>query len=380
MKKAALALLTPLFVFSTVLATGGLSLIWPSTTSAQDLQANNDNTGPATPPKKYQSFRSEQDKYYQSLSPSQLAIIKQANAAYASNASADNARTADYFSNNADATRANTDHTDSASPGGAQISGNSANPPREVFGYVPYWEGNIWDSFRWSSLTTVAWFKIVVDYKGDMISSPDYDPPADLISKAHAHGVKVALTVTSVDTSSVNTLIYSPTDYTKAADNIVAQVISSGADGVNVDFEGLAAARRTDFTNFVTVLTNKMHAAKSGSQVSVAMPAIDWNNAYDTTSLASASERLVIMGYDYFGSWSTTAGPVAPLFDTSWRTNYSIDSTIATYLSKAPANKIILAVPWYGHKWRTSTTAVPGSALGSNGYLTYTSAASEAES
>jgi len=266
-------------------------------------------------PDNYQSFRDQQDQQFSKLTEKELQTIKAENSADLQDPGSGLAKTADSENIN------------------ANVNANAAG--NQVFGYVPYWMGNVWDSFRWSSLDTVAWFKIVVDYKGDLVSSPTYDPPADLISKAHANGVDVVLTVTSVDTSSTNTLIFSPTDYNKAADNIVAEVMRVGADGVNIDFELLDASNKARFTDFNQVVTTKMHAAKSGSQVTSALPAIDWSDAYDIAGIATGTDGIVIMGYDYFGSWSSEAGPVSPLYDPHWRSNYSLQDTVDTYFGSS---------------------------------------------
>ena len=47
--------------------------------------------------------------------------------------------------------------------------------------------------------------------------------------------------------------------------------------------------------------------------ITMATPAIDWSNAWDYESLAEITDGLFIMGYNYFYSGSSNAGPVAPL-------------------------------------------------------------------
>ena len=89
------------------------------------------------------------------------------------------------------------------------------------------------------------------------------------------------------------------------------------------------------------------------------IPAIDWNESYDEVGLAAATDFLMVMAYDYWWSGSSTAGPVAPLYDTSWRSGYSVRSSLDTLLTIIDRNKIVMGVPWYGQKWRTSGTGVP---------------------
>jgi hypothetical protein len=71
------------------------------------------------------------------------------------------------------------------------------------------------------------------------------------------------------------------------------------------------------------------------------------------------------MGYNYFWSGSSTAGPVAPLDGES----YNVTKTVITYLNDGVApEKLLLGVPWYGYDWpvvssaRKSTTTGTGTA------------------
>ena len=83
--------------------------------------------------------------------------------------------------------------------------------------------------------------------------------------------------------------------------------------------------------------------------LTMATPAIDWNDAWDYNQLASIVDGLFIMGYNYFYSGSTSAGPVSPLGGYL----YDIDFTINDYLSKTnnQNDKLILGLPYYGYNW-----------------------------
>jgi putative cell wall-binding protein/spore germination protein YaaH len=260
------------------------------------------------------------------------------------------------------------------------VTANSLS--NEIWGFHPYWLGTAWQNYRWSTLSTLAFFKIEVNYNGVITTSnPNYEPDPALISTAHANGVKVVLAVTVVDASAQEKLLRSATYRNTAVTQIVNKVIATGTDGVNVDFEGISGSDRANFVSFMQQLTTQMHASLPGSSVSVDLPAIDWSSAYDTAALGQFVDRLMIMTYDYCGPWTNGyACPVAPLYDTAWRSNYSVAASLATHLSLAPANKTLLGVPWYGASWRTASGTVPSNETSWLGHLRYFEAEDEAAS
>ena len=83
--------------------------------------------------------------------------------------------------------------------------------------------------------------------------------------------------------------------------------------------------------------------------ITMATPAIDWSNAWDYESLAAITDGLFIMGYNYFYSGSSNAGPVAPLGGYF----YDIEYTVNDYLDKTnnQTDKLILGLPYYGYDW-----------------------------
>ena len=96
---------------------------------------------------------------------------------------------------------------------------------------------------------------------------------------------------------------------------------------------------------FITDLTETVHSAIPGSQVTLAMPPIDWSNAWDYNALASISDGLFIMGYNYHYSGSSTTIPNSPLSGPGCTLTWSV----LDYLNKTniPADKLILLVPSY---------------------------------
>jgi GH18 family chitinase len=134
-----------------------------------------------------------------------------------------------------------------------------------------------------------------------------------------------------------------------------------GSNGINIDFEGMGSADKAPFTAFMTSLCNQVHAANSNYKVTMALYAVEWgNNTFDIAALNPLVDNFIIMGYDYYYSGSTTAGPEAPLYNFQTTYNYTLAKSITHYLNKgATKSKLLLGLPWYGREWETVASTAP---------------------
>ncbi|MDP6456301.1 MAG: glycosyl hydrolase family 18 protein [Candidatus Marinimicrobia bacterium] len=228
-----------------------------------------------------------------------------------------------------------------------------AGPSVEVFGYHPYWMGTAWQNYNFNLLSTVAYFGIEVTGNGT-ISERHGWPVTSLISEAHSYGVRVVLVVILFDSDAIEKLLKSSSNRKTLTTKLLKEVEEAGADGVNIDFEGVPSSQRNNLTTFMEALTDTFHTALPGSQVTMATPAVDWSDAFDYKKLAEACDGLMIMGYGYHWSGSSEAGPVSPL--TGWGT-YNVTWTVNDYLNKTDGqkDKIILGCPYYGYQWPTAS-------------------------
>lgn len=135
--------------------------------------------------------------------------------------------------------------------------------------------------------------------------------------------------------------------------NLVNIVRRAGYAGVNFDIEGVPAADRQAYTDFITQAAALLHGI--GAKISVAVPsetATDlgqwWDAAYDYPALGSVVDQLIMMAYDYHYAGGSP-GPISPI---SW------DRAVIAYASSVmPANKVILGMPVYGYIWNAATDA-----------------------
>lgn len=240
----------------------------------------------------------------------------------------------------------------------ATRGGSVDRPCSTIFGYLPYWSSSA--NLRYNMLTHLACFAVEVNANGTLGSDHGW-PWTSVINTAHANGVKVILVATLFDDSDIYTLITNASYKNTFFTQIKAKMLEGSADGLNIDFEGSGTSWKPYINGFMADLTAYLHAELPGSEVTFAGPAVNWSG-WDLQGLAASCDGIFIMGYAFWGSWSSTSGPNAPLVGGS----YNITDTVLDQYSEVTQNnpeKLILGVPYYGHHWTTSSSSARSSVI-----------------
>ena len=240
-----------------------------------------------------------------------------------------------------------------------------------VFGWHPYWVGSAYNNYDWDLLSDLSFFSYEVDPATGNANSTHGWATAPVIDIAKSNGVRVNLCVTLF--SGHSTFFGSSSAQQTLITNLINMIQSRGAHGVNIDFEGIPSSQKTNFTNFMINLANQMHTAIPGSQVSTVLYAIDWNDVFDVSTLAPHVDLFVMMGYGYYWTGSSTAGPCDPLYNFLENTyKYSLSRSITYYLAEGlPADQFVIGLPYYGRDWPVSSSTIPSSTTGSGSARTY---------
>lgn len=249
----------------------------------------------------------------------------------------------------------------------AQISTIRSNCQlnRMVFGWHPYWQNGLEANYQWNLLSDLCFFSYEVNANnGNAVSTHGWSTNA-AVTTALNNGTRVHLCVTLF--SNHATFFGNPTAQNTLISNLVSAVQSRGAHGINIDFEGLPASQSVAFTNFIINLSNALHAANPSYQLSICLYAVDWSDVFNEPVLVNYVDFFTIMGYDYYWTGSSQAGPVDPLYGFSASYDYAISRSI-TYYRKAgiPDYKLVLGLPYYGREWETTSSSVPSATTGNN--------------
>lgn len=129
----------------------------------------------------------------------------------------------------------------------------------------------------------------------------------------------------------------------RLSNQLIAEAIQYGLDGINVDFEKISKDAASSYIQFIRELSVKCR--KNGIVLSVDnyVP-YSYNDHYNRKEQGVFADYVIIMGYDEHYNGSKEAGSVASI-------GY-VEQGIKNTLKEVPADKVINAVPFYTRLWK----------------------------
>lgn len=194
-------------------------------------------------------------------------------------------------------------------------------------------------------MTTLSptWFT-VADTKGNLnsLASSQY------VNYAHQSNIEVWALVRDFD-GGIGSYeeSYELLSRTSSRENLINQLIAealkTGIDGINVDFEKISAECGEHYIQFIRELALKCRQNEIILSVDNYVPK-GYNAHYNLKEQGIVADYVIIMGYDEHYSGSYESGPVASL-------EY-VKSGIEETLKVVPKEKTINAVPFYTRLWK----------------------------
>ncbi|HPQ08852.1 MAG TPA: glycosyl hydrolase family 18 protein [Bacteroidia bacterium] len=235
---------------------------------------------------------------------------------------------------------------------------------KRVFGWFPYWQGTTYTNFQWNLLSDFCYFDYSISASTGTNTNSSYQwLTSNAVTTAKANGCKIHICAALF--SGHSTFFASSTAKNTFINNIISDLNARGGNGVNIDFEGMTASDKTNFTNFIIQLKTALQAANPNYEVSIALYAVDWSNVFDIPALVPYVDAFIIMGYDYYWSGSSHAGPTDPFYNFQTSYNYTLSKSVTYYLKQGvPLNKLLLGLPYYGREWETTSNSIPSNTTG----------------
>jgi spore germination protein YaaH len=235
-------------------------------------------------------------------------------------------------------------------------AGGGGGKPLELSGWLVFWDPQSWRSFQAHVGALARVYPEAYSCRADGgIGRVDATTPkamADTVALAHAHGCKVLGMMNNYangdfDRTRVERFLYDSGLMEQHVQGLLALARQDGVDGLDVDYENLAAGDRAAFTAFVRRLAGACHA--QGLLLGVAAHPKEsepgtWDapKAQDWQALGEAVDFFQPMTYDYH--WASGApGTIAP---PPW-----VRSVIGFAASQMPAAKVELGLKTAGVDW-----------------------------
>ena len=257
--------------------------------------------------------------------------------------------------------------TGAPAPATTAVADESPLSARENFAFAPYWTLAQAPSFDITGLSTIAYFSVGANPDGSLDESGagwsgfESQDLVELITRAHAAGERVVLTVNDFGQSSLDALTSSATAATTLADALIPLLQAKSLDGVNFDFEGDGSADQGGLTNLIEGVSGALRAADPHWQITMdtyASSASDAGGFYDIPALAPYVDAFFVMDYELnLGGTPTAASPL-----TSGA--FSSLTTLEQYTKAVPASKVILGLPFFGIDWPTTNGTMAAAAAG----------------
>ncbi|WP_028060019.1 glycosyl hydrolase family 18 protein [Candidatus Solirubrobacter pratensis] len=168
-----------------------------------------------------------------------------------------------------------------------------------------------------------------------------------IVSYAQDRKVKVLPRFNCQSTTMLHTILTDPATRARWLDTIAALVDQYGYDGVNVDFEAIAASDRDALTSFIADLSRRLHAKGKLLSQSVSgkfrdVPNHPRSTAFDYQALSQYDDYVFVMAW---GIHYATSAPGAQ-DDLSWVRQ------VADYVASMPnKQKFVMGTMLYGSDW-----------------------------
>lgn len=168
------------------------------------------------------------------------------------------------------------------------------------------------------------------------------------VSEAHAKGLQVWGLINDFDKDIKLDAILSQTNTrTKLVNGLAGAAIQYDLDGINIDFEHVKQESAAAFLEFLRELVLKCHANDIIVSVDAYTPA-DYNAYYDLEEQGRIVDYVILMAYDEHYVGSEKSGSVSSIG--------FVQSGVSNVLAKVPAERVVVALPFYTRLWHEVKT------------------------
>lgn len=200
-----------------------------------------------------------------------------------------------------------------------------------------------------------TWFTIA-DNEGNVSSLAD----EKYVERAHAAGVEVWGLCSDFNEKIDGSQIMSTMSSREKLENkLLSLTIEYNLDGINLDFENIKDGSGEDFIQFVRELSIKCRSNGLVLSINDYVP-VEYRQYYDYEEQGTVADYVIIMAYDEHYNGGGETGSVSSL-------NF-VKSAVTNILEKVPAERVVMALPFYTRLWDEKKAADGTNQITSNAY------------
>ena len=241
---------------------------------------------------------------------------------------------------------------------------DAAASSKRLLGYYPSWSKYNNPPYAYSAaqipyhqLTHIEHAFLLLDEKANgTIDVPSGFVEPALISKAHAEGVKVLVSIgggDGIQGPRFNKMAKTEAYRQAFVKNVHAFITKYGYDGVDIDWEVPNTEDTSDCTTLMQELRDGLPRGEWLISMAVTSDPRNYGQGLDIPALAPIVDFMNVMTYDFTGSWAGYAGLNSPLYQDpadpiqSGSVKTSMDLYAETYA--VPVAELNVGTPFYGY-------------------------------
>lgn len=238
-----------------------------------------------------------------------------------------------------------------------------------IVGYYPSWSKSSYPHtvVQYKHLTHIAHAFIFPNTDGSLDLS-EFTHYPELIQSAHQNGVKVVISVGGWNpkTPRFRQMVADSNARKRFVAALKAFCTTYGYDGADIDWEYPEAQDRMSGVQLFRELREAFPKLVLPLSLSIAAPSSDWQGGYDWAVMNEVLDWIGVMTYDFYGSWTSKAGPNSPLYGNATLAEWGwIDDSVSYYKGKGvPLAKLLIGIPFYG--WQFNASAMYGASSGAS--------------
>ncbi|GAA5822643.1 hypothetical protein JCM5353_000619 [Sporobolomyces roseus] len=242
-------------------------------------------------------------------------------------------------------------------------------PPPVMAQYWPSWTGTQPPAqLDWKRADVAYYFASPTTSNGLTLPvGASFDGLKTFVAAAKQAGKRPGLTIGGWEGSRYfSNLVATVANRTKFANTVKSWVDQYGFTSVSFDWEfigkqgaGNNVVRAADAANLIKFFATLRTTLGSGVTIAADVPAggitgADGKIMTDVKKFVANLDYVNLMTYDFYGPWSSTTGAHSALY-TCNAGSYSSDQSVRDWISWGlPACKIVMGVPGYSHRFKTS--------------------------